>query len=135
MTLEEANVILKYHLPCVITGASDNLKPIANGEYRINQISKSYRQRDRRYIYSAQIEQNQRTAYIVELDDISCASGYETMVESKIKQSEKSQLMRQISKLLGILKTKKEINKYISDLINEIKQQDKIKEQKKCVQD
>lgn len=129
MTLEEANVILKYHLPCVITGTRDDLKAIANGEYWIKEISKSYRPRDHQYIYSAHIEQNQRTVYIVELDEISCASGYETMVQSKIKQSEKSQLMRQISKLLGILKTKKEINKYISDLINEIKQQDKVKEQ------
>lgn len=120
MTIAEADVILTYHLPCVITGGSktDSLK---NREFRISGISKNYQPWSRIYIYSAVLEADKRAVYQVELSNIEVAEGYEGMVQMKIKEAKKNTLKNLLSALLDNLKTKKEINSYIGKLIDEIK--------------
>lgn len=120
MTIDEAYILLNFHLPCVfISGHST--EAISNKEFRITAVKQSYQQWSRTYVYSATLENDGRAVYEVEISNIAPVAGYEGMIYSKIKQYKKAQLKELLLPLIENLKTKKAIYAFIGKLIDEIK--------------
>lgn len=120
MTIDEANILINFHLPCVVIGGH-NTEAIRNKEFRITAVKQSYQQWSRTYIYSATLENDGRAVYEVEISNIAPVSGYEGMIYSKIKEAKKEQLKELLVPLIENLKTKKAVYSFIGKLIDEIK--------------
>lgn len=120
MTKDEANVLLKFHLPCVITGGY-NTEPMRNKEYRITALTESYQPWSRTYIYSAALENDRKAVYQIEISNLEPSSGYDGFVTAKIKEAKKQNLKELLIPLLNNLKTRKEIYSFIGKLLDEIK--------------
>lgn len=120
MTLEMAQIIQKFHLPVVIVSGI-NTESIRNKEFRIKEITVSYSNFYKDWICSVTLEQDQRAVYRVNLSDIEQVKGYENMIASKLKMDRKNKLKAAVKIAYEDLKTKKAVNKLVSELIDEVK--------------
>ena len=121
MTSDEANIILTYHLPVVVSKGC-NTERLCKGEYRISELSKKYQHHTHSWIYSATLEREQRAVYMVDIFKIEPVDGYRDFIDSKIKEQKKKLFKESVNELVEELKTKKAVYAFIGKLIDEIRQ-------------
>lgn len=130
MTMDEVTVAQSRHYPVQITYNAEQFEP---GNYYVATVEKSYLQQDRKYFYSAGLQQNARTIYHLPIDTISIAAGYEELLKNAVEQLQKKKHKAVIKDLLSRGETKTTVAKIVKDMIDEIRQEQKGNNSKKTV--
>lgn len=122
MTRDEAEVIFKYHIPCVYAGKIDkDMEKLWGKEFRISQITDFYNSEMKTFETSVCLEEDRRCCYTDLIQRVDCHDGYRNFINTKIKEEKKEKLKALIVPLVDNFKTKKDIYAFIGKLIDEIK--------------
>ena len=119
MTIDEANAVMKYRVPVNVRKSAEHEG--VEGQYYADTLVKNYHKKDRKWMYSCSLSQNQKSLYTIPITKLCVADGYEDFIADKVKIERKRVLKQCIRFCLAEHKTKKAINEVISKLIDEIK--------------
>lgn len=122
MTMDEVTVAQSRHYPVQITYNAEQFEP---GNYYVCTVEKGYHQIDRKYFYSAGLQQNARTIYHLPIDTITIAAGYEEMLKNAVEQMQKKKHKAVIKDLLSKGGNKTTITKLVKEMIDEIRKEKK----------
>lgn len=122
MTMDEVTVAQSRHYPVRIIYNAEQFEP---GNYYVCTVAKGYHQIDKKYFYSAGLQQNARTIYHLPIDTITIAAGYEELLKSAVEQLQRKKQKAMIKDLLSDGGNKTTITKLVKEMIDEIRKEKK----------